>query len=637
MLIKSSQLDGTYLRKDFQAYTGMKPQDFKERILKDFDFIQKYMIESILNDKAIKQRMNAQRLQKQGEVDMDNALDASPVLTESSGIDFGKKNDCSKTGNDQISENQSSTSRNKSSRSRNECNEKSTSGDDTDIRPSYDTEPMDEVDNNTTPDSSDMCNNEFKDDQNDDHEDERVVLANLIANLKLDIDENKKIQKQLRNANTTLTHELKEWKSTLEETNTTLGESKRTRDRYLGALHDKEVELAKYKNYHDRTIENDTLERKLKETLGLLAQKEHDIKEALKIKAYEIFVVKEKNDELVKQSLLTNSRYEGLVKEKNKIPYDKDDLANIFFPDREETLTLEQESRSKLHKDIVKPYDYSKQNSLYENFKPPSREYLDQLAHANEVRKKMWRKSFVKYKPHIVKNIDAHTELQCLYLYKIKECECLTEKLSKQTENVGKQEYNELLKSFSKLEQHSISLELVLQQCQEQIKIDTVCIEKASNVFLKERDQYFKIQDLKAQLQDKNITISELKKLTEKMKDKSVDTNFEKQSILGKPPLQPIKNQPVVRQLTAYKSERSQVAKHRSASQVDVSNNLKKPITPHSWPQVRKLSFAKPYDVNAPGSSRNRPKHVSFQSQRESVGSNDMVHNYYLQEAKKYA
>ncbi|GJT72367.1 hypothetical protein Tco_1031653 [Tanacetum coccineum] len=70
-----------------------------------------------------------------------------------------------------------------------------------------------------------------------------------------------------------------------------------------------------------------------------------------------------------------------------EIPYDKDDLANIFFPDKEETLTLEQESRSKLNKDKVKPY-YTKQNSLYEIFKPPSREYLDQLAHANEVRKK---------------------------------------------------------------------------------------------------------------------------------------------------------------------------------------------------------------------------------------------------------
>ncbi|GKA94413.1 hypothetical protein Tco_0816451 [Tanacetum coccineum] len=48
-------------------------------------------------------------------------------------------------GNDQGLENQSNTSRDESSRSRNECNDKSTSGDDTDIRPSYDIVPMVEV------------------------------------------------------------------------------------------------------------------------------------------------------------------------------------------------------------------------------------------------------------------------------------------------------------------------------------------------------------------------------------------------------------------------------------------------------------------------------------------------------------
>ncbi|GKE41171.1 hypothetical protein Tco_1464576 [Tanacetum coccineum] len=77
--------------------------------------------------------------------------------------------------------------------------------------------------------------------------------------------------------------------------------------------------------------------------------------------------------------------------------------------------------------------------------------------------------------------------------------------------------------------------------------------------------------------------------------------------------------------------------RHRIASQVGVSHDLTKPVTLHSWPQVRISSFAKPYDVNATGPSRNSPKHVSFQSPREFVGSNDMVHNYYLEEAKKKA
>nr|GEZ39283.1 hypothetical protein [Tanacetum cinerariifolium] len=54
-------------------------------------------------------------------------------------------------------------------------------------------------------------------------DDERVALANLIANLKLDVDENKKIQKQLKKANASLAHELKECKSILAETSRTLG------------------------------------------------------------------------------------------------------------------------------------------------------------------------------------------------------------------------------------------------------------------------------------------------------------------------------------------------------------------------------------------------------------------------------
>nr|GEW08967.1 integrase, catalytic region, zinc finger, CCHC-type, peptidase aspartic, catalytic [Tanacetum cinerariifolium] len=48
-------------------------------------------------------------------------------------------------------------------------------------------------DSSVIPDSSNMCD-----------DDERVALANLIANLKLDVDENKKIQKQFKKANTTL-------------------------------------------------------------------------------------------------------------------------------------------------------------------------------------------------------------------------------------------------------------------------------------------------------------------------------------------------------------------------------------------------------------------------------------------------
>nr|GEV95216.1 hypothetical protein [Tanacetum cinerariifolium] len=250
-------------------------------------------------------------------------------------------------------------------------------------------------DRNVIPDSPDMCDDDIQNDQNDvESDDERVALANLITNLKID------------------------------------------------------TEFEKYKAFNDRTVNYDKLERKLNETLGQLAQKDIEIKEGLKTKAYEILVVKEKHDELIKQSLLTKSHYEGLVKQKTKvitnlklreehdidkmlsmekqlkflneiiykrsqsiktihmmapivptyngrptfanprylkqaqseIPclyaflYDQSTHANRLIPDGEETLALERESRSK-NKDLVRPYDYTTLNSLYEISKLPTQEF----------------------------------------------------------------------------------------------------------------------------------------------------------------------------------------------------------------------------------------------------------------------
>ncbi|GJS02608.1 hypothetical protein Tco_0319116 [Tanacetum coccineum] len=72
------------------------------------------------------------------------------------------------------------------------------------------------------------------------------------------------------------------------------------------------------------------------------------------------------------------------------------------------------------------------------------------------------------------------------------------------------------------------------------MKNNSVCKENRSNVFRKEREQYHEIQDLKAQMHDKNIAISELKKLIEKCKGKSVETQFDKPSVVRQPNAQRI-------------------------------------------------------------------------------------------------
>ncbi|GKC93691.1 hypothetical protein Tco_1159133 [Tanacetum coccineum] len=382
------------------------------------------------------------------------------------------------------------------------------------------------------------------------------------------------------------------------------------------------------------------------------------------------------------------------------IPYDQSDPANRLVPDREEILTLADESRSKLNKDFVKPFDYTSVNSLYENFKPPTQEYLVQLAHANEIRKTMWRKTFVKTKPNVVKNIDflpvsksvsksrqaynvmtnninhlreivdqawvkhsndrlhlrnptaqdmeiliktclmplalktqndsftfvhelkqeMHADLKYVEsledeidelesdkaefsnMYDMLLQECVSKDSRNVTEFVSKEVYTELLRSFAKLEKHSISLELALQQCQEQLKNDKVCKEKASNVFRKEHEQYIEIQDLN-QLQDKNIAICELKKLIEKCQGKYVETKFDKPSVVRQPNAQRIPKPSVLRKPAPFSDslERTNFAKKKSVSQTNESEGLSKLVTLQNLPQTTATKAVSNTNVIKPG------------------------------------
>nr|GFA81116.1 hypothetical protein [Tanacetum cinerariifolium] len=145
-------------------------------------------------------------------------------------------------------------------------------------------------------------------------------------------------------------------------------------------------------------------------------------------------------------------------------------------------------------------------------------------------------------------------------------------------------------KSFESVQKHATNLELELQQCKEKIKNDMSFKVNELKDFCKEREQYFEIQDLKAQLQDKGIAISELKKLIEKLKGKSVETKFEKSS--------------VIRQSNAFKSQRPSILgkpttflnsfvrkdflKSTSVTQTHVSNDFSKQVTAQIFPANKK-------------------------------------------------
>nr|GEV22328.1 retrovirus-related Pol polyprotein from transposon TNT 1-94 [Tanacetum cinerariifolium] len=292
-------------------------------------------------------------------------------------------------------------------------------------------------DSNVIPDSADRCDDDIQNDQNDvESDDEHVSLANLISNLKLDVNENKNIQKQLKKANTTLAQELNECKTILSKTSKTLGESNSVRDSCHVALQNKQTEFEKYKAFNDHIIDYDKLKQ------------------------------------------IVDNAWVKHTKDQFRAPTTKDKeiliqtcLMPLALKTHNDSFLFVHELKQEMHADL---------------------KYVESLK--NEIDKLESDKA-------------EFSNMYDMIVQEIKECECLAQKLSKQTEPVSNEVHTELLQRFAKVEKHLISFKIALQKCKEHVKYDTVWNEQASNVFRKEREQYIEIQDLKAQLQDKNIAI----------------------------------------------------------------------------------------------------------------------------------
>ncbi|GJV21721.1 retrovirus-related pol polyprotein from transposon TNT 1-94 [Tanacetum coccineum] len=363
--------------------------------------------------------------------------------------------------------------------------------------------------------------------------------------------------------------------------------------------------------------------------------------------------VNQKHDELVKKSLLTRSQFEGQLKEKTKVISDLKvkegkDIDTMIEMDKQikflnEILYKRNQSIQTIHMLAPKYASLMVDQPLLSNSAFPNptaktmevliktllmplsnktildshcfvhelkREMNDDLEYVNSLEKELDElesekadfsniydllleecvsKDVTCSYLHSLSDLNANTELQCLYLHKVKECECLAQKLSKQTESVNKEVHNKLLKSFAKLEKHSISLELSLQHCKEQMKNNPVCKENASNVFRKEREQYHEIQDLKAQMQDKNMVINELKKLILVTKGKSVETQFDKPSVVRQPNAQRIPKPSVLGKPTPFSNspEMRSFQTNKSVNKTNASDGLFKPVTQQNLPQKR--------------------------------------------------
>ncbi|GKA02665.1 retrovirus-related pol polyprotein from transposon TNT 1-94 [Tanacetum coccineum] len=93
------------------------------------------------------------------------------------------------------------------------------------------------------------------------------------------------------------------------------------------------------------------------------------------------------------------------------------------------------------------------------------------------------------------------------YVEKCNKCLKLEVELIKQHNMIEKDEYNKLSNSFSKLEQHYISLELAMQLNKEIFQKNNTSVNQTEPTF----DQLFELNNLKAELQAKETTIEQLK------------------------------------------------------------------------------------------------------------------------------
>nr|GEZ66684.1 hypothetical protein [Tanacetum cinerariifolium] len=266
-----------------------------------------------------------------------------------------------------------------------------------------------------------------------------------------------------------------------------------------------------------------------------------------------------------------------------------DNLALMLAPDYDEVIRLEKESRSKLS-DLIRPFDYNKMNNLINaglaSFQSCLNEEMvadlryfnslklevDSLRSQLETQKTQFLNEIDRlsreyyYADHmnailgVYTELDEVTNLQCDYLELLEKCKGLGTELSKS---------KMMSKSYESVQKYAINLELELQQCQEKIK----------------NDKSFK-----------------LKKLIKKLKGKSVDTKFEKSSVIRQPNAFKSQRPSVLGKPTTFSNSfvRKDFSKSKSVTQNNVSNDFSKPVTAQTLP-LNKKSILKNTNVLAPG------------------------------------
>nr|GEW16441.1 retrovirus-related Pol polyprotein from transposon TNT 1-94 [Tanacetum cinerariifolium] len=165
--------------------------------------------------------------------------------------------------------------------------------------------------------------------------------------------------------------------------------------------------------------------------------------------------------------------------------------------------------------------------------------------------------------------------------------------------------YKDLKKFQAELDRHN-DVKYASKEANNELSKTNQLMYKDLKKFQAELDRHndvkYASKDLKAQLQDKGIAISELKKLIEKLKGKSIKTKFVKSSVVRQPNAFKSQRPSILGNSTIFSDslERKDCLKSNSITKNNVSNDFSKPVTAQILPPDKK-SILKYTNVLAPG------------------------------------
>ncbi|GJU56543.1 retrovirus-related pol polyprotein from transposon TNT 1-94 [Tanacetum coccineum] len=275
-----------------------------------------------------------------------------------------------------------------------------------------------------------------------------------------------------------------------------------------------------FKKKESRNIDRDiALEKMIKQLDNIVFKRDQSAQTVHMLTKPQFFY-----DHTTKQALgFQNPFYLKKAQQLEPKLYDGNVIKNtsaIVIPDFEETLVLAEESRSKmllkqqdpmmLEKKVnTTPVDYAVLNQLSQDFE---KRFVPQTELSTE--QAFWSQNSMNSSDPIISkdivNIIVNSSVDNAYV-NVHECEkCLkfeTGLLNKK-DFIEREIYDKLFKSYTALEKHCISSEVNTQLNQEIFQRDNSVSNQSAPSF----DQYFELNELKAQSQEKDTIIKKLKK-----------------------------------------------------------------------------------------------------------------------------